>query len=189
MILQPLYLQRGTWNHLDSQKHREHRTSVRRRHLHENETPYTQRLSQRSGRYNRPTSSRDLVLDLLESPYSRSHRPIQHKELDKQPTGYYLFTVTNSSLLFSHGLLHSLRSVPSRPKGTVFHLVTVNFDSWRLTRPRQGYAELASQIAYVARSKATLITLIQPKTYWLSTFRLHVGSLHQDWLLVPVVSM
>ena len=26
-------------------------------------------------------------------------------------------------------------------------------------------------------------------TYCLSTFRLHVGSLHQDWLPVPVVSM
>jgi len=25
--------------------------------------------------------------------------------------------------------------------------------------------------------------------YYLSTFRLHVGSLHQDWLPVPVVSM
>jgi len=34
------------------------------------------------------------------------------------------------------------------------------------------------------------ITLIQPKiTYCLSTFRLHVGSLHQDWLPVPVISM
>jgi len=25
--------------------------------------------------------------------------------------------------------------------------------------------------------------------YYLSTFRLHVGNLHQDWLPVPVVSM
>ena len=34
-----------------------------------------------------------------------------------------------------------------------------------------------------------LTTLIQPKTtYCLSTFRLHIGSLHQDWLPVPVIS-
>jgi len=39
-------------------------------------------------------------------------------------------------------------------------------------------------------TKTILITLIQPKiTYCLSTFRLHVGSLHQDLLPVPVVSM
>ena len=39
-------------------------------------------------------------------------------------------------------------------------------------------------------TKTILITVIQPKiTYCLSTFRLHVGSLHQDWLPVPVVSM
>jgi len=31
------------------------------------------------------------------------------------------------------------------------------------------------------------ITLEQPETYCLSTFRLHDGSLHQDWLPVPVV--
>jgi len=35
-----------------------------------------------------------------------------------------------------------------------------------------------------------LITLKQPKQHTvLSTFRLHAGSLHQDWLPVPVVSM
>jgi len=39
-------------------------------------------------------------------------------------------------------------------------------------------------------SASIFFTLIQPKTtYCLSTFRLHVGSLHQDRLPVPVVSM
>ena len=36
---------------------------------------------------------------------------------------------------------------------------------------------------YINYSNTTKIT------YHLSTFRLHVGSLHQDWLPVPVVSM
>jgi len=36
---------------------------------------------------------------------------------------------------------------------------------------------------YINYSNTTKIT------YYLSTFRLHVGSLHQDWLPVPVVSI
>ena len=55
--------------------------------------------------------------------------------------------------------------------------VNVNYDAilWKVS---SGWHE-----NYINYSNTTKIT------YYLSTFRLHVGSLHQDWLPVPVVSM
>ena len=74
---------------------------------------------------------------LLESPHSRSHRPLQHKELDTQPTaGCDLVTVSNSGPLFSRGRPVSPRNVHARPKNGRFHRVTAKFDLDLRNSPR-----------------------------------------------------
>ena len=71
---------------------------------------------------------------------------------------------------------------------------TALYASWKMQIQTNSLVSVSlstSLVVYLFTNIYTiLVTLIQPKiTYCLSTFRLHVGSLHQDWLPVPVVSM
>jgi len=70
----------------------------------------------------------------------------------------------------------------------LWHLNDININqfctTWRtgLRRPCEKFHQVDMK-NYINYSKTT------KTTYCLSTFRLHAGSLHQDWLPVPVVSM
>jgi len=62
-------------------------------------------------------------------PHLKLHRPLQSKELDKQPSWLCLFTIINSGAPVS--------------KNKHFHPVTVNFSLWPW--PRYGRDEPARQ--------------------------------------------
>jgi len=108
------------------------------------------------------------------------------------PTFLVPFTSTyyfNSTVVFQMNLVSQFPSGP--PSSAVWEENVCGLVGWyfmgRMSFPppicQCQYTEGNTMNYYINYSKTT------KTTYCLSTFRLHVGSLHQDWLPVPVVSM